>query len=155
VNEKEEEELAPYQREFGNGFDTKLLRKPVARGGKIYSILDPKRNYIRGDHFQPTWDGTDHFHFVCEKCKGVADVLEVKHYDNYSNEVKYALFFYFGCRVCGATGQRKMYLDRRPDACYHQQTFDNNRLYLYGKGDKPEESIDLKPDTTDSEATGT
>jgi len=145
----------PYENRFPRNLRIRLLKNAVAKAGKIYSILGRGSHFIGGGHFLPTWDETDHFNFVCQKCKGVADVLQVKHYDNYSNEVKHALFFYFGCRVCGATGQRKMYLDRRPDACYHQQTFDNNRLYLYGKGDKPEESIDLKPDTTDSEATGT
>jgi len=123
VNDKKE--LAPYETEFDDGFImNRFSQKPLARGELIYSILDRESYLIRGDHFLPTWDTTDHFHFVCGKCKGVADVLEIRFDPQYGSDVKYALFFYLGCRVCGATGQRKIYLDRRPDLCYCQQTFD-------------------------------
>ena len=110
MNDKKE--LAPYETEFDDGFImNRFSQKPLARGELIYSILDRESYLIRGDHFLPTWDTTDHFHFVCGKCKGVADVLEIRFDPQYGSDVKYALFFYLGCRVCGATGQRKIYLD--------------------------------------------
>jgi hypothetical protein len=146
----------PYEGKSDNEpFVIRLLKEPEARAGKIYSILKRGSRIISRNHFLPTWDGTNHFHFICEECKGVADVLEVRLKLLRGTDQKFVLSFYFGCRVCGATGQRRIYLDRHPDACYRQQTFDNNRLYLYGEGDKPEKSIDLKSDTNNSETTST
>lgn len=134
-----EEKLMPYQKKCPDGFIiNKLLKKPKVKGGLIYSVLDQDNYLIHGDSFLPTWDETDHFHFVCKKCKSVADVLEVRFITNYSKTVKYALFFYLGCRKCGATGQRKIYLDRCPDACIFQHTFDHEgNFYTYGDTKEP------------------
>lgn len=145
-----EEKQARAQQELSKGFVTnQLLTEPEARGGLIYSVLDRETHLIKGDCFLPTWDTTDHFHFVCEKCKGVADVLMVKFVSDYSDDIKYALFFYLGCRKCGASGQRKIYLDRRPDACVFQVAYDKGYLYFYGRKDESIKKIELSaPDTS-------
>ncbi|RLI19017.1 hypothetical protein DRO54_09280 [Candidatus Bathyarchaeota archaeon] len=139
-------ERMPYEIKHHNGFiENKLLKKPKVRGGIIYSAVNHR--CIHGGRFLPTWDGTDHFHFVCAKCKGVADVLAVKFCTDYGGGVKYALFFYLGCRKCGATGQRKIYLDRRPDACMFQIAFDGENVYYYREADEPYTVITLKEKT--------
>lgn len=108
---------------FPVGEHTPIRKKPKIRGGIIYSLLDPEAGYmITGDHFLPTWDSTDHFHFVCGECKTVADVLEVKALHPYGSGIKCAIFFYLGCPACGNSGQRKIYLDRRPEAAGYQVT---------------------------------
>lgn len=130
------QKLMPYQKEFPDGFIlNKLREKPKARGGILYNIL--RAWSIHGDVFLPTWDSTDHFHFVCKKCKSVADVLMVKFNTNYGGGVRYALFFYLGCRSCGVTGQRKIYLDPRAEACKFQTTYDQGNVYIYGEDEKP------------------
>lgn len=138
----EEEGLMPYQQEFSDGFIiNRLLKKAKTRGGLIYTALDGESYSIGGDVFLPTWDSTDHFHFVCKKCKAVADVLAVKFNTRYGGGVKHALFFYLGCRKCGATGQRKIYLDRRVDACLFQHACDKGNVYIYGKKEEPERTV--------------
>jgi hypothetical protein len=139
------EKLIPYQKLFADGFiRNRLLEKPKTRGGVIYTILDHESFLIGGTTFLPTWDSTDHLHFVCAGCNGVADILTV-HFDaHYRSDVKYALFFYLGCRRCGATGQRKMYLDRRPSACKYQTAYDGKHLYIYGNREQPDGIVDLK-----------
>lgn len=115
-----------------------LLKKPRSkRSGWVYSAIDLSTHFYQGDHFLPTWDETDHLHFVCAKCKHVADVLSVKLDANYSDEVKYALFFYLGCPNCGATGQRKIYLDMRDGSAKFQCAFDDGKVYRYGNERKP------------------
>jgi len=134
----EKEKLMPYQQRFPDGFITnKFLEKPKTKGGIIYSAIDNESITIHGDVFVPTWNTTDHLHFACQKCKSVADVLRVELADNYSSDARYALFFYLGCRRCGATGQRKIYLDRRAKACVFQHTYDESKIYLYEKEDQP------------------
>jgi hypothetical protein len=132
----------PYQRECQDGFViNRFLKKPKARGGLIYTALDEETVSIHGGRFLPTWDSTDHFHFICEECKSVADVLRVKFDANYGGGVKYALFFYLGCRKCGASGQRKIYLDRRRNACKFQRAHDEGKVYIYADGDQPNSVI--------------
>lgn len=133
-----EKRLMPYERKTQNGFViNKLLKKPKTKSGVLYSAIDEQSVLIGGSRFLPTWDETDHFHFVCAKCKSVADILQVRFDANYGKDVKYALFFYLGCRKCGATGQRKIYLDRRPRACIFQKAFDDDNIYVYGEKDEP------------------
>ena len=127
-----EERLMPYQESFPDGFITnKLLKKAKTKAGIIYSAIDEESVLIHGSVFLPTWDTTDHLHFVCRRCKSVADILQVKFDDNYASDPKYALFFYLGCRKCGVTGQRKVYLDRAADACQYQKTYDEDKIYVY------------------------
>jgi len=141
----EKEELMPYQKRFPDSFiENRLLKKPKTKGGLMYTALDEESVMIHADHFLPTWDGTDHLHFVCEKCKSVADILTVKFDTSYSSDPKYALFFYLGCRGCGATGQRKIYLDRRAHACRYQVAYQDGKIYLYGNTEKPEKTIAVK-----------
>lgn len=146
TDNKKPASMRPYQRSFGDGFITnRLLVKPKTRGGIIYSALDPETHHIGGGVFLPTWDTTDHLHFACTSCKSVADVLQV-HFDaNYSDDVKYALFFYLGCRGCGATGQRKVYLDDRPDMCAFQIAYHQHTIYVYESDEKPCDVIELTP----------
>ncbi|MEM2904994.1 MAG: hypothetical protein QW587_04565 [Candidatus Bathyarchaeia archaeon] len=136
-----EESLAPYQSKYPDGFIVnRFLKRPKAKEGLIYTILDENALSIDGAHFIPSWDSTDHLHFVCGRCKGVADVLQVKLDASYAADVRYALFFYLGCRLCGATGQRKVYLDRRGDACKFQHAHDGGNIYIYGESEKPEQA---------------
>jgi hypothetical protein len=137
----------PYQERFEDVFvANRWLKKPKAKGGAIYTAVDPESFLIGAAHFLPTWDTTDHFRFACEACKSVADVLAVRFCSHYDSEVKYALFFYLGCRKCGATGQRKIHLDRRANACIFQTTYDSHNLYLYWKNDEPRRIIRLRVD---------
>ncbi len=131
----------PYQVEYEDGFITnRILKKPIATSESlIYSLIDQESKIFDASNFLPTWDSTDHFHFVCQKCKSVADVLEGKFSRSYGGGVNYALFFRLGCRRCGATGQRKIYLDNLPDACKFQKTFHDCVLYLYGDDENPAE----------------
>jgi len=123
----------------------RLLLKPRYKKGFVYTHVDPEYLAIHGNRFLPTWDGTDHFHFVCWECKSVADVLAVKLDPNYGSDVKFALFFYLGCSRCGKTGQRKIYLDIRNDAAKFQRTFDAGSLYCYGNERAPYSVVDFIP----------
>jgi len=94
--------------------------------------------------FLPTWDDTDHFHFVCMNCHGVADVLQVDFIPKYAN-VGEALFFHLGCSNCGRTGQRKIYLKMRDNSCSHQHTFTfDNKELTYGKKRTPCSEVQLE-----------
>ena len=93
----------------------------------------------------PTWDGTDHFHFACEKCHCMADVLKVEFYPRYKGNGKlYAFFFWLGCPDCGNTGFRKIYL--KPSAYRGQECFTYDReAFVYGDNKKPVGQFKLQP----------
>jgi len=121
-----------------------LLKRPQSkRSGWVYSAVDLSTHLYQGDQFLPTWDETDHLHFVCAKDKHVADILSVKLDASYSDEVKYALFFYLGCPKCGATGQRKIYLDMRDRAAKFQHAYDRGEVYFYVNERKPAKIINI------------
>lgn len=124
----------------------KIAGKPRRRNGEVYSILDREYHFIGGGEFDPTWDTTDHFHFICHACLTAADVLEVKLHSPYGGGIKYALFFYLGCPKCGATGQRKIYLDHRDDACLFQTTYIGGEVLIYGRKRQPERWVKLAGD---------
>lgn len=102
----------------------------------VYTIINHGDYVIEGHHFIPCWNTTDHFHFVCESCKSIADVLEVKLETDHSNEVKFSLFFHLGCPNCKRTGQRKIYLDRRENAGQKKWAFNIKNMELLAFGDK-------------------
>jgi hypothetical protein len=135
--------LMPYQQRFPDGYIINAFRKkPKAKVGIIYTVLEEDHELINGDVFIPSWDGTDHLHFVCANCKGVADILQVHFETDYGGDIKYALFFWLGCRKCGATGQRKLYLDRRADACEFQRVYDDEgNVYVYREAEEPYQII--------------
>lgn len=138
------QKVKAYQQIFKDGFGTnRLLKKPKTRGGLIYTTVDPDTVMTHGGCFLPTWDGTDHFHFVCRRCKTVADILQVIFNPNYGGGVKYSLHFILGCPRCGITGQRKIYLDIRDKACKFQQTFDEHKMFIYGDKREPERIIEI------------
>ena len=141
-----------YQKECADGFIlNKLLRAPKhMRDGFWYSAVDEEALAIGGGVFLPTWDDTDHFHFVCKACKCVADVLGVRFKGKYGEDVDHALFFYLGCPSCGQTGQRKIYLDIRDRACLFQHTYDKGKVYIYGKKREPKYVIDARSDLKSS-----
>lgn len=116
-----------------------FLKKPkYTRKEWIYQAVDKHHLFIRGGTFLPTWDTTDHLHFVCAECKSVADILAVRFVPNYSkSDVKFALYFYLACPKCGATGQRKIYLDIRDNAACCQSTCDDKYLYFYADKREP------------------
>jgi len=122
------------------------LKTPkITRARLIYSLIDPETELIHGDIFLPTWDSTDHLFFICEKCKTAADVLHVMFDPHYAKppNPSYALFFRLGCPKCGASGQRKIYLDRRDDPAFAHNTYDENSLYIYGRERRPYEVIKM------------
>lgn len=138
--------MKKYQHYCGDDFFTnKIIQKPKSRKGTLYSTIDSDTILIGGDSFLPTWDSTDHFRFVCEKCKTVADVIQVDFTNKYCEEVKYALFFYLGCPECGATGQRKIYFDMdMKDPCFCQKTLHLNNVFIYGFGKKPNSIVKIQ-----------
>jgi hypothetical protein len=110
----------------------KIASQPTARNGVAYSILDPeKQGMVEGDCFVPTWDNTDHLHFACENCRSISDILEVRLTISTRNSF-HILHIFLGCPTCGATGQRKIYLDRRPNSGAFQKTLLKNQLLVYG-----------------------
>lgn len=132
-----------YENEF-----TRILKKAKFKSRTIYSILDSEHDFIDGNFFLPTWDSTDHLHFVCMSCRTVADILEVKTdltYSPYPSNPMYTLYFYLGCPECGATGKRKVYLDRRDRACIYQHTYDSGEVFVYGENRKPASVIKMQP----------
>ena len=137
-----------YQYEFSNGFTANafIIKPKTVRGGIIYSTIDTETRLFHGACFLPTWDSTDHLHFICEHCKSVADVLQVRFTSHYSKTPRYALFFYLGCPECGATGQRKIYFDLDEARCKFQMAWHKNVLYLYGDQREPTEKINFKPE---------
>jgi hypothetical protein len=140
------EKLRAYQRASPDGFITNaLLKSPSHRsGGTIYSVVDDKTIDIRGDHFLPTFDSTDHLSFACEKCKTIADVLAIVFNPNYSRppNPRFALFFYLECPKCGASGQRKIYLDEIDRRAFCHTVWHENKLYTYGTGNEPRDIYD-------------
>ncbi|MEM4497583.1 MAG: hypothetical protein QW692_02015 [Nitrososphaerota archaeon] len=142
----EEGKLFGYQKRFEDGFvRNKLMRKPVYKAGFIYRNVEEDSILIKGDIFIPTWDDTDHFHFVCAKCKSVAHVLAI---DLRSPRTLgfpgFSLRFMLGCPDCGATGQRKIYLEIRDDSAKFQKAFDEGKIYFYADKRKPAAIIDWK-----------
>lgn len=141
-------EKPAYENEY-----TRILRKAKFKSGITYSILDPEYHQIYGNLFLPTWDGTDHLHFVCGRCRTVADILEVNlrliHLP-YLGDATHALYFYLGCPECGATGQRKVYLDPRDRACKFQHTYDSGEVFVYGESRKPASVIKMQPPESDA-----
>lgn len=123
----------------------KLLKKPNAKGVIIYNIIEKESTFFESDLFLPMWDSTDHLHFACQKCKSVADVLRIKFNKKYSKppNPRFALFFYLGCPNCGASGQRKIYLDFVLTRWPCQIAFDENKIYVYGEGRKPVRVINV------------
>jgi len=132
-----------YQREHEDGYiSNDLLRNPrTIRGDKIvYSAVNLETLHIMSGEFTPSWDSTDHFHFVCDRCGVVADILQVRYVPNYPN-VSYALFFYLGCVKCGATGQRKIYLARRSKPARFHETLIGNEILIFGDGREPDKRM--------------
>jgi hypothetical protein len=109
----------------------KIVSKPTATSGVVYSIRDKERpGTIEGDIFLPTWDDTDHLHFACENCGGIADILEVS-LESLRKCSKSRTLHLLGLRTVGFTGQRKIYLDRRSDSGAFQKTLVENQLLVY------------------------
>jgi hypothetical protein len=129
-----------YQSKMKDGFTlNKLLKKPNVKGGVIYNIVEKETTLLRGDYFLPIWDSTDHLQFACQKCKSTADILRIKIDANYAKppNPKYALFFYLACPSCGASGQRKIYLDLTFAKWSNQIAFEDGKIYVYGNERKP------------------
>ena len=96
--------------------------------------------------FLPSWDDTDHFQFVCNKCHCAADILTVKFVREYTKTAGSAIYFFLGCPCCGRVGQRKIYLGIRDDICKFQHTFtDDRKVLLYGDQRKPHSTIQFQP----------
>ena len=75
-----------------------------------YSEAKPFQGFYIGDPiFVPVFDLTDHFHFVCARCKEISQVLSVIRDDSYANTP--TIYFWLKCPICGAVGARKIYLE--------------------------------------------
>jgi ferredoxin len=125
-----------YQKEFVN-----RLARPEGKLGTVYSILDQESILIGGSEFLPTWDKTDHLHFACGGCNHVADILQVF----LTRDGLFTLFFWLGCPNCGATGQRKIYLDRRNCAARFQCALAPGELLIYSDKRSPARVIPYGP----------
>jgi len=68
-----------------------------------FSLLTPQVSFV------PVFDATDHFHFVCPKCREIADVLLVERDDSYAKTP--TVYFHLRCPICGAKNFRKIYLE--------------------------------------------
>jgi hypothetical protein len=141
-SEVRESDREPYQAEQDDGWVTnRFLPKPktIRAEAIVYSAVDPETLLTRGGVFTPSWDSTDHMHFICDACGTVADILLVRYNPHYSKSAgaRFALFFALGCPKCGETGQRKVYLARRPDAACFQETLIAGEILLFGDGREP------------------
>jgi hypothetical protein len=117
-----------YQKEFVN-----RVVRPKGKLGTVYSVLDQESILIGGSGFLPTWDETDHLHFACAGCNNIADILQVF----LKRDGLFTLFFWLGCPNCGATGQRKIYLDRRDDAAKFHCALASRQLLIYSDERSP------------------
>jgi hypothetical protein len=79
---------------------------------EIYKSKTYKKDQLYGvggsNNFIPAFDYSDHFQFVCSKCKDLATVLRVGIYGDNSNK---CIEFLLECPTCGTHGVRKIYLD--------------------------------------------
>jgi hypothetical protein len=126
--------------------------KPKTTTAKIIynSIYAPN---INDQRFIPTWDSTDHFSFCCEKCKTVADILKIDFAANFPKEPSdwnkkcSTMYFYMGCKNCGTTGMRKIYIEYPHGTAVYHETFDGktNRAFIF-KEDKPYGYVQMKPE---------
>lgn len=119
------------------------LRKPRhTKTRVIYTAVENLSTH--GGRFLPTWDDTDHLHFACGNCHGMADVLGVEFYPRYrGNGELYALFFWLGCPDCGNTGFRKIYL--KPSSIFGQECFTyDDRVLVYADDKKPVGQVKLQ-----------
>jgi len=48
-------------------------------------------------------DKTDHFSFMCEDCKKIAEITRIQSSDD-------IVRFYLQCKICGKAGIRKIYV---------------------------------------------
>ena len=136
-----------YLSKIKGGFTfNKLLKKPNAKGGIVYNVIEKESTFFEGDRFLPIWDSTDHLSFACQKCRSVADVLRIKFNKKYSRppNPRFALFFYLGCPNCGRSGQRKIYLDLTLTRWPNQITFDEDKIYVYDNERKPIQIVEVE-----------
>jgi len=78
-----------------------VYRAPKVRDEDIGSLK-------RIGAFVPVFDSTDHFHFACQYCREIADILLVERDDSYAQTP--TLYFHTECPKCKARGFRKIYL---------------------------------------------
>lgn len=60
-------------------------------------------------YMTPVFDGTDHLHFACQRCKEIVDILEVKRSDSYAQSP--TIYFLGRCPKCRQGAKRKIYLE--------------------------------------------
>jgi len=127
------------------GFNIAKKKPFKTRARTIYLAVD--NLMIQGDEFLPTWDTTDHFHFVCAGCHCVANVYEIIFVPKYSGQVGASLHFFLSCPECEKSGQRKIYLKMRSASCKFQQTFTHDgKVLQYGKERTPYAEIQYVPE---------
>lgn len=112
------------------GQNKPLNRPRKTRSKTIFQSVDIV--LTQGNMFLPTWDGTDHFNFVCSNCHAVADVLSVEFYPTLGEEIGSAIYFHLGCPECGKTGQRKMYLEMG-NAPFQRAITHDYKVLIYGR----------------------
>jgi hypothetical protein len=83
----------------------------------IYTQIKRGQPYVikAGGYFIPVFDSTDHFHFACQDCREIAEVIMVKRHDCYANTP--TLYFYLHCPKCGKEDSRKIYLEDSGKHC--------------------------------------
>ncbi len=121
------------------------LEKPKGFGSNYnLTLFESVESFASGtgsSNFIPTWDSTDHFHFCCQNCECIANVLKVDYTQPPKNlEGIYTIYIFLQCPKCGTTGQRKIHLNAASFRGQQTVTETNKRL-IFGRN---QETIDTK-----------
>lgn len=105
--------------------------------GDIIEGLDKGYEDISGDGIVPTWDSTDHMHFMCKNCRNSVRIVSVQaKLTQGMPTIKFGGF----CPNCGKGGSRKTYIRDSEPANYKATYFplnteDGELLHFSDKGD--------------------
>ncbi|HXG73987.1 MAG TPA: hypothetical protein VNK44_04120 [Candidatus Nitrosotenuis sp.] len=97
--------------------DDSIRYKDNNMGLKVAVLYDEHANRIAGisRKFDARIDDTDHAAFYCEKCDREVRVVELRIYkeakEKHKLELIYTLWFELLCEGCGASDNKKMYVN--------------------------------------------
>jgi hypothetical protein len=119
--------------------ETEYIKTTRAR--IIYRRVGSEYDWQKYGNFIPCYDSTDHFSFVCAKCKTPADVLTMDFTPHMKSPPKTkcsTLLFILKCPKCDTVGIRKIHLQYPHNTVTMQICYDgqNNRIYTIN-GNKP------------------
>lgn len=92
--------------------------------------------------FNPSWDDTDHFQFVCNKCGKIALTRKVEYVTYPKPKLDPCLHIQLFCPECKRAGQRKIYLghDSNPAFNHCSVNFYDMVCRHYFRGRNPHKS---------------